>query len=71
MKEIRIIEGKSITVHQQDFTTSTVKVEDSKGEHICPMGQDTDGNIYFLYGDWAVYFSNWLGYVPQSYVSVQ
>lgn len=52
----RNVNGKIITIGQQDFENSTIEIMEENGKIIdCPMGIDRDGDIFFLYEDVAVY----------------
>lgn len=54
------VNGKTITVGQQDFEESTILIKEENGNIIsCPMGIDEEGDIYFIYDNVKVYLK-WL-----------
>lgn len=54
------VNGKIITVGQQDFSDSTILIKEEDGNIIsCPMGMDEQGDIYFIYDNEEVYLK-WL-----------
>lgn len=50
------VNGKIITVGQQDFNDSTILIKEEDGNIIsCPIGMDEQGDIYFIYDNEEVY----------------
>lgn len=50
------VNGKIITVGQQDFDDNTILVrEESRNIISCPMFIDEEGDIYFIYDNVKVY----------------
>ena len=50
------VNGKVITVGQQDFDDSSILVKEENGNIIsCPMGIDGQGDIHFLYDNILIY----------------
>jgi len=50
------INGKSITIGQQNFDNMTILIKE-KNENVisCPMGFDNNGDCYFIYDSTKVY----------------
>ena len=50
------INGKIVTVGQQDFDNMTIMIKEENGNVIsCPMDFDNDGDCYFIYDSTQVY----------------
>lgn len=50
------VNGKIITVGQQDFSDSTILIKEEDENIIpCPMGMDEQGDIYFIYDNEEIY----------------
>ncbi len=58
----RRVNNKNIIIGKQNFDSNTIDVIEENGNTVnCPMYQDTEGNIYFIYNNMGVYVSDWLG----------
>lgn len=58
----RMVNGKIITIGEQDFIDNSIKVKEKNGNIICcPMLFDEEGNIYFIYNGMGVYVSDYMG----------
>lgn len=54
------INGKIITVGEQNFDDNTILVKEENGNLIsCPMSINNQGDIYFLYDNTEIYLK-WL-----------
>lgn len=54
------VNGKTITVGEQDFDDNTILIKEEDGNLIsCPMLIDDQGDIYFLYDNEEIYLK-WL-----------
>ena len=61
----RKVNGKTITIGQQNFDDETISIKDGHGNILnIPMQSDEDGNIYFVYDKTMVYLSDHLGNMP-------
>ncbi|MCR2050915.1 hypothetical protein NSB25_27215 [Acetatifactor muris] len=49
------VNGKLITVVQQDFSDSTILIKEDGNIISCPMGMNEQGDIYFIYDNEEVY----------------
>ena len=50
------LNGKTITVGEQNFETSTIMIKEENGNIIsCPMFIDEHGDIYFVYDNTEVF----------------
>lgn len=58
----RVVNGKHIIVGKQDIETASVLIKNDNGNIIhCPMHQNEDGEIYFIYDNTRVYISEYMG----------
>lgn len=58
----RKVNGKVITIGQQNFDDETISIKDEHGNILnLSMQSDEDGNIYFVYDNTMVYLSDHLG----------
>ena len=54
--EKRVVNGKIITIGQQDFDNGTIMIKESNGNILdCPMGFDDNCECYFIYDSKVVY----------------
>lgn len=61
----RKVNGKTITIGEQDFMNGTIMVKEEDGNIInLPMLSDEDGNFYFTYNNMGVYVSDYMGNFP-------
>ena len=61
----RKVNGKYITIGQQNFDDNTISIKDDCGNIFHrPMLSDEDGNIFFIYDNTIVYLSDHLGNMP-------
>lgn len=61
----RKVNGKTISIGQQDFDNGTVMIKNEYGNIINRnMYSDEDGNIYFIYHKMMVYLSDHIGNIP-------
>lgn len=58
--EKRVVNGKIITIGQQDFDNDTIMIKESNGNILdCPIDFDDNGDCYFIYDLNIVYISEW------------
>jgi len=58
----RKVNGKTITIGEQDFMNGTIMIKEEDGNIIkLPMKSDKDGNFYFTYNNMGVYVSEYMG----------
>ena len=61
----RKVNGKYITIGQQNFNDNTISIKDDRGNTLHrSMLSDEDGNIFFVYDKTIVYLSDHLGNMP-------
>ena len=48
--EKRVVNGKNITIGQQNFDNGTIMIKEDDGNIVdCPMNFDDNGDCYFIY----------------------
>lgn len=59
--EKRAVNGKNITIGQQNFENGTIMIKEDNGNIVdCPMDFDDNGDCYFIYDLNIVYLSEYI-----------